>query len=161
MFVSVGGAVLFANVNPYIATLLPLTVMSKIMMNHPMSTDFIRRIQRVQDQDDFAYGRNHNTTKLRAGCINIFSPELARNGMPPADTSTFVYGEYTSIECRGHEDTPDGESRHRLAALGIQQRDHHARIDVRHHQDSHSQTPRDDDGLTSSSRLDSRKIRRV
>jgi hypothetical protein len=96
-FVSTGGAV-FANVKPYITTILPLTVVSKIMMRRPMSADFIRRIQQVQGQDDVVCGRNHITTKLRAGWINIFSLDLAMNGMPPADTWAFVHGEHTLIQ---------------------------------------------------------------
>jgi hypothetical protein len=47
-FVSAGGAMVFAIVSPYITTILPLGVVSKIMMRHPMSEEFIRRIQRVQ-----------------------------------------------------------------------------------------------------------------
>jgi hypothetical protein len=74
-FVSAGSAVVFANVNPYLTTILPLTVVSKIMIHHPMSIDFIRRTQQVQDQDDAVCGRNHNTLKFWAGWINIYSPE--------------------------------------------------------------------------------------
>jgi hypothetical protein len=99
-FASAGGAVVFVNVNPYLATILPLTVVSEIMMRRAMSVDFIRRTQQVQDQDDAVRGRNHSTLKLRAGWINIYSPELATNGMPPADAQPFVRGEHTSIQCQ-------------------------------------------------------------
>jgi hypothetical protein len=64
MFVSAGGAVLFANVGPYIATVLPLSVVSKIMMSHPANEEFVRRVQEVQDRDDSEYGRNRNPSKL-------------------------------------------------------------------------------------------------
>jgi hypothetical protein len=100
VFVIAGGAVLFDNIDPYIATVLPLTVVSKVMMNHQVSDDFIRRVQEVQDQDDAEYGRNRNTAKLRAGWFNIFSPELARAGMPPADSSAFIFSEHKTLECR-------------------------------------------------------------
>jgi hypothetical protein len=76
-FGSAAGAMVFANVNPYITTVLPLGVVSKIMMRHPTSEDFVRRIQRVQDERDAENGRYHNTLMSRAGWINIYSPALA------------------------------------------------------------------------------------
>jgi hypothetical protein len=90
----------FANVNPYLTTILPLTVVSEITTHRPMSVDFVRRIRQVQDQDDAVCGRNHNTLKLRAGWINIYSPGRAMTGMPLADAQTFVRGEHATIQCQ-------------------------------------------------------------
>jgi hypothetical protein len=56
-------------------------------------------VEEVQDQDDAECGRNHNTAKLRAGWFNIFSPELAMNGMPPADDAVFIFAECKALIC--------------------------------------------------------------
>jgi hypothetical protein len=128
MFVSAAGAALFANVNPYIATVLPLSVVSKIMTNHPANEEFVRNVQDVQDRDGAKYGRNHNPSKLRAGCFNIFSPELAKNGMPPADNSVFVFSECEKITCRyleyhgGYRNPSDGNTERRISGMGLRKR---------------------------------------
>jgi hypothetical protein len=93
------GALLFANVNPYIATVISTDLFVKVLMHHAVNDSFTRTMREsgVQDSDDPTYGSACPMPAYRRNWFSVFSRPLADASLPPADTHTQVEGEDETI----------------------------------------------------------------
>jgi hypothetical protein len=113
VFVAGSGVLLFANVNPYIAAVLPIGVLAKVMMRYPVNDASARtmRASGVRDPDDPMCGSDRTMQACRRGWFSIFSRPLADESLPPADAQIRIRGEqedvcYQFVNTIGDIDTP-------------------------------------------------------
>jgi hypothetical protein len=86
LYATVSGALLFANVDPYVATVISAEVLAKVMRRHPVDDSFARTMldSGVQDSDDPMYGSARTTPACRRDWFSVSRP-LADKSLPPAD----------------------------------------------------------------------------
>jgi hypothetical protein len=94
VFVAGSGALLFANANPYIATVIPIDVITKVMMRYPVSDAFARtmRASGVRDSDDPMCGSERTTQACRRGWFSVFARPLADQSLPRVDAQIRTHG---------------------------------------------------------------------
>jgi hypothetical protein len=76
-FITGAGAVLFANVDPHIATVIPVRVLRGIVMNYPIGDHFAGQMRAAGVQDPEAYVQNLET-QYKTRWINMFSDSCSR-----------------------------------------------------------------------------------
>jgi hypothetical protein len=81
-FTTGAGAVLFANVNPYIATVLPTRVLTAIWTHYPIDDHFSKKMRASQ---------------FKIGWCSIWSLTLAEKCLPPADERIEIWGQTLDV----------------------------------------------------------------
>jgi hypothetical protein len=109
-FVTGVGAVLFTNVDPYIATVIPVTVIRRIVMRYPVDDRFARQTRAARVRDSETYGLDLET-RCETGWCNMFFPTLGAECSPPADAQVRSQGEILNVNYQylvsiGHIETP-------------------------------------------------------
>jgi hypothetical protein len=95
-FVAGGGAVLFASIDPHIATVIPCRVFRGIMMHHPVDDHFARQMRAAGVQDPEACGQNLET-QYKTGWFNMWPPTLGAGCLPPADEKVRSQGQTLDV----------------------------------------------------------------
>jgi hypothetical protein len=95
-FITGAGAVLFTNVDPYIATVMPVTVISRIMMRYQADDHFARLMRAAGVRDSETYGLDVES-HYKTGWFNMLSPSLAAECLPPANAKARSQGEVFNV----------------------------------------------------------------
>jgi hypothetical protein len=86
------GAILFANVSPYIATVIPMSCVSAIWMRYPFGDHFSRAMRLGSNPDGCEYGALLGP-KHRTRWFSVRGPELTHQDcLPPRDGVLIIRG---------------------------------------------------------------------